>query len=71
QPPQGVIMAYGPGFKQEALIHGAGLLDIAPTVLHSCGLSVGADLPGRVLGEAFRAVRPVEFIPTWENPGGR
>jgi predicted AlkP superfamily phosphohydrolase/phosphomutase/tetratricopeptide (TPR) repeat protein len=66
---QGVIAAAGPGFKRDELIHGARLLDIAPTVLHYFGLPVGEDMEGRVLGEAFRDVRPVETVPSWEVPG--
>ena len=69
--PQGVIMAHGPGFKRDELIHGARLLDIAPTVLHYFGLPVGEDMEGRVLGEAFSEPRPVESIPSWENVEGR
>ncbi|MEO5712729.1 MAG: alkaline phosphatase family protein [Luteolibacter sp.] len=68
---QGVIMANGPGFKQDELIHGARLLDIAPTILHYFGLPVGGDMEGRVLGEAFSEPRPAATIPTWENPEDR
>ena len=31
--PQGIFAAMGPGFQQDSLIHGARLLDVAPTVL--------------------------------------
>ena len=68
---QGVIMAQGPGFKQDDLIHGARLLDIAPTILHYFDLPVGEDMEGRVLGEAFSESRPIGHIPTWESPEGR
>lgn len=68
--PQGVIMAHGPGFKKDELIHGARLLDIAPTVLHYFGLPVGDDMEGRVLSEALNETRPVNFIPTWESADG-
>lgn len=66
---QGVIAAAGPGFKRDELIHGARLLDIAPTVLHYFGLPVGEDMEGRVLGEAFRDVRPVGTVSSWEVVG--
>ena len=66
--PQGVIAACGPGFKKDELVFGARLLDIAPTVLHYFGLPVGEDMEGRVLEDVFTARRPVESIPTWENP---
>lgn len=64
---QGVIAARGAGFKQDELIHGARLLDIAPTVLHWFGLPVGEDMEGRVLEEAFAENRPIETLPTWET----
>jgi predicted AlkP superfamily phosphohydrolase/phosphomutase/tetratricopeptide (TPR) repeat protein len=66
---QGVIAAAGPDFKRDELIHGARLLDIAPTVLHYFGLPVGEDMEGRVLGEAFRDRRPVETVSSWEVGG--
>ena len=67
--PQGVIVASGPGFKSDELIHGARLLDVTPTILHYFGLPVGSDMEGRVLEEAFAEKVPVAFIPTWERPG--
>jgi tetratricopeptide (TPR) repeat protein len=73
--PQGVFLVKGPGFKADALIHGARLLDIAPTILHHFGLPVGEDMEGRVLTECFAGNRPVETIATWEiaakNPQAR
>ena len=66
--PQGVIAACGPGFKTDELVFGARLLDIAPTVLHYFGLPVGEDMEGRVLEDVFTERRPVETLPTWENP---
>lgn len=63
---QGVIVANGPGFKQDELAHGARLLDITPTILHYFGLPVGEDMEGRVLGEIFSESNPVSTIPTWE-----
>ncbi|MES2475803.1 MAG: alkaline phosphatase family protein [Verrucomicrobiota bacterium] len=65
--PQGVIVANGPGMRQDELIRGARLLDITPTVLHFFGLPVGDDMEGRVLEEAFVEPRPIERIPTWET----
>jgi predicted AlkP superfamily phosphohydrolase/phosphomutase len=46
----------------------AGSLDLAPTVLWLLGLPVGADMPGRVLYEAFEDSlqnRPTLLIPSW------
>ncbi len=66
--PQGVFAVAGPGFKRDALVFGACLLDVAPTILHFFGLPVGADMEGRVLEDAFETRRPVETVPTWERP---
>ena len=68
--PQGVFAASGAAFAKDALIHGARLLDVTPTILHYFGLPVGADMEGRVLAEAFAEKRPIEFVPTWENADG-
>lgn len=65
---QGVFAASGPGFAKDELVHGARLLDLTPTILHYFGLPVGDDMEGRVLVEAFEGNRPVETIPTWEDP---
>lgn len=66
--PQGVIVASGPGFKPDELVHGARLLDVTPTILHYFGLPVGRDMEGRVLQEAFLESTPVDYVPTWEKP---
>jgi len=68
--PQGVVVASGPGFKQQDSIYGARLLDVTPTILHYFGLPIGADMEGRVLEEAFAQRSRPESIPTWESPGG-
>jgi predicted Zn-dependent protease len=64
---QGVFAAKGPGIQPDALVHGARLLDIAPTVLHWFGLPVGEDMEGRVLEEAFSDRRPITTLPSWET----
>jgi tetratricopeptide (TPR) repeat protein len=53
----GVVALLGPGVKRGERLAGAGVLDIAPTVLHVLGLPVDERMPGRVLEEAFD--------PTW------
>lgn len=63
----GVIAMRGAGIQDDALVHGARLLDITPTVLHWFGLPVGEDMEGRVLEEAFSTPVPVATLPTWEN----
>jgi tetratricopeptide (TPR) repeat protein len=68
--PHGVFAAAGPGFKADALVYGARLLDITPTILTWFGLPVGADMEGRVLREAFTEPPEVLSIPSWEEAGG-
>ena len=62
----GVITMAGPGIRRDERIYGAGLLDIAPTVLALFGLPAGADMPGRVLAEAFEDAPESARIPSWE-----
>lgn len=66
--PQGVIAAMGPGFQQDCLIHGARLLDVAPTVLAWFGLPIGEDMEGRVLADAFSTPPALTTVPSWEDP---
>jgi predicted AlkP superfamily phosphohydrolase/phosphomutase len=56
----GIFAAAGEGVKENAVIHGARIIDIAPTVLHLLGLPVPRDMDGRVLEEAFRPERLME-----------
>lgn len=65
--PQGIFAAMGPGFKPDALIYGARLLDVTPTILTYFDLPVGQDMEGRVLREAFERAPEVKTIPTWES----
>ncbi|WP_411826134.1 alkaline phosphatase family protein [Luteolibacter sp. AS25] len=64
---QGVLLAKGPGIAPGAHIHGANLLDIAPTILHHFRLPIGEDMEGRVLREIFSTDTPALTTPTWEN----
>ncbi len=65
--PIGILALQGDGLRQDELIHGASLLDIAPTVLTLFGLPVGRDMDGRVLVEAFAEPAPeVRTVETWE-----
>jgi predicted AlkP superfamily phosphohydrolase/phosphomutase len=56
----GIFAAAGEGVKENAVIHDARIIDIAPTVLHLLGLPVPRDMDGRVLEEAFRPERLME-----------
>lgn len=51
---EGILIAYGPDINRGVAIEGARIYDVAPTILHICGLSVPADIDGRVLTEVFR-----------------
>ena len=62
----GVFAARGPALKTDAILHGATLLDIAPTVLTLMGLPIGADMEGKVLVNAFAQPPAIERIPSWE-----
>lgn len=64
--PYGVFLAAGPEFQSGQEILGASLLDFLPSLLHVYRLPIGEDLPGRVLVEAFRQMRPFSHIPSWE-----
>ncbi|HEV3120927.1 MAG TPA: alkaline phosphatase family protein, partial [Isosphaeraceae bacterium] len=48
---EGVLVASGPAFRPGAMLQGATLLDIAPTLLHLLGLPIPSDMDGRVLTE--------------------
>jgi len=67
----GVLAMMGPGIKQDELLHGANVLDIAPTVLTMFGLPVGSDMDGKVLTGAFEYPPNVETIPSWEEVPGQ
>ncbi len=67
----GLIGMVGPPIRADELIHGAGVLDVVPTILNLFGLPAGTDMPGRVLVEAFREpATPLERIASWETMPG-
>jgi tetratricopeptide (TPR) repeat protein len=68
---RGFLCISGPGLRQDELIHGAGLLDIAPTVLTLFDLPVGDDMEGRPLLAAWKEPPVVGHIASWESDGGR
>ncbi len=65
--PFGLFVLRGPGIKAGERIHGATLLDIAPTLLHLYGLPVGRDMDGKVLVNCFTAPTPPEFVDSWDE----
>jgi predicted AlkP superfamily phosphohydrolase/phosphomutase len=58
---KGIFIASGPSIRAGASIENAGLIDLAPTILHLLGLPVPLDMDGRVLSEALLESRAVEF----------
>lgn len=61
--PQGMLCAAGPGIVRDELSFGAGLLDIAPTILSLFGIAPASGMAGRAIPEISpappkRAVRP-------------
>ena len=60
-------MASGPGIKAESTVNGAGIIDVAPTVLYAMGLGIPDDMDGKVLETIFEdghvAKHPVTFEP--------
>jgi predicted AlkP superfamily phosphohydrolase/phosphomutase/tetratricopeptide (TPR) repeat protein len=66
----GIFVASGPGIKKDALVFGASLLDIAPTVLSLFGLPVGRDMDGRPLQAIFETPKPVEYVDSWDKVSG-
>lgn len=49
----GMLIMNGPGIRSGAEITGAVIHDIAPSVLHTMGLPVPADMDGQILEDAF------------------
>ncbi len=66
----GIFVAMGPGIKKDAIIHGAGLLDVTPTILSIFGLPAGDDMDGRVLEDIFESPRETPSIPGWDDVPG-
>jgi hypothetical protein len=69
--PDGVLMLYGEGVRPGALLTGARLVDVAPTLLYGLGFPVSKELDGQVLTTAFDksflARNPVAFFPSYEG----
>jgi Flp pilus assembly protein TadD len=67
--PKGLLCATGSGIQPDELTFGAGLLDIAPTILGLFGFAPGPEMPGRAMSEicATPASRKVQKI-SWTPP---
>jgi predicted AlkP superfamily phosphohydrolase/phosphomutase/tetratricopeptide (TPR) repeat protein len=68
--PFGIFCLKGPGIKKDALIHGAGLLDVTPTLLALFGLPVARDMDGKPLMDVFEELPVPKVIDSWENEEG-
>jgi predicted AlkP superfamily phosphohydrolase/phosphomutase/predicted Zn-dependent protease len=66
----GILAMSGPGLKRDELLHGASVLDIAPTILTMYGLPVGEDMDGQVLTQALENPPEPKFIPSWDDVAG-
>ncbi len=68
--PDGILMLYGKGIQPGALLTGARLVDVIPTLMYALQLPVASDLDGQVLTPAFEksflAQHPLSFLPTYE-----
>lgn len=66
----GVLALYGEGIRPGALLTGARLVDLAPTLLYALGVPVARDLDGQVLTAAFDrrflASHPLTFFASYE-----
>ncbi len=73
-PPQreeaGMFVIAGRGLRSDHLAFGSSILDIAPTLLHHCGLAVGRDMDGKVLQELFEQHRRVSWVGSWDEVEG-
>jgi hypothetical protein len=69
--PDGVLMLYGQGVQPGALLTGARLVDVVPTLMYALHLPVARDLDGEVLTPAFEkqylARHPLTFLTTYES----
>jgi predicted AlkP superfamily phosphohydrolase/phosphomutase len=69
--PPGLLLAYGEGIRPGAVLAGASILDVAPTLLYLLGLPVARDMQGRVLTEmlepGYAREHALTFIPSYEG----
>jgi hypothetical protein len=64
--PPGILALAGPGVRPGRL-EGAGIYDLAPTVLHLLGLPVADDFPGRVRAGALERPGDVARVPSYRG----
>ncbi len=66
----GIVVMAGPGIKTGERIHGASLLDIAPTILALMGQPIGNDMDGKPLVAVFEAPGWIQRLDSWEDVEG-
>lgn len=66
--PHGILAASGAGFRKGAEVQGAGLADIAPTILAWFGLPRSREMEGRVLTDPLEPRELPPDIDSWETP---
>lgn len=70
QPPDGVVLLYGPGVRPGARLADASLFDIAPTILWAMDRPVAEDMDGaplRAFEPAFLDSHPLQRIASYEG----
>jgi predicted AlkP superfamily phosphohydrolase/phosphomutase/tetratricopeptide (TPR) repeat protein len=68
---QGVLFLYGREVRKGTAVGGAGILDIAPTVLTLLGIPPAADMPGRVRRDALLPEARPARVATYEKKDGK
>ena len=67
----GIVGFFGAGVKKGVAVEGATILDVTPTVLALMGLPRAADMPGKVMADAFdeetAATFSAEVVPTLDR----
>jgi predicted AlkP superfamily phosphohydrolase/phosphomutase len=71
----GIFVGYGPAFRQDAMVEGSQIVDLAPTILYLLGLPVPDAMDGQVLLDALRpvtlSVRPVQYVHSDNDGAGK
>jgi arylsulfatase A-like enzyme len=49
----GLVLMMGPNIRQAHQLHGAQIVDLAPTILYTMGVPIPGDMDGRPLDQAF------------------
>ena len=71
---EGIFVAAGPGIQRGAVIGGASVVDLTPTLLAYLNLPVAKDMDGKVLTGIFEPARmeaqPLRYIASYEGDTG-